>query len=135
MNEYTVIKEVLSSLMGSALKENNKSIIEWLSSKVQTSFPDLENDIMKWATDQAFYEDENYKPSELVKSYARKFYGPLEGDSPEQIQDLEKEFGTQGDNSDTGTPYQSREDVPESARDLWDIMHNDEAINSMRRGM
>lgn len=55
--------------------------------------------------------------------------------SPEQIQDLEKEFGTQGDNSDTGTPYQSREDVPESARDLWDIMHNDEAINSMRRGM
>lgn len=58
-----------------------------------------------------------------------------ESSSPEQIQDLEKELGTQGDNSDTGTPYQSREDVPESARDLWDIMHNDEAINSMRRGM
>ena len=43
--------------------------------------------------------------------------------SPEQIQDLEKEFGTQGDNSDTGTPYQSREEVPEQARELWDIMH------------
>ena len=62
-------------------------------------------------------------------------YEPEQSSSPEQIQDLEKEFGTQGDNSDTGTPYQSREDVPESARDLWDIMHNDEAINSMRRGM
>ena len=54
----------------------------------------------------------------------------------EQATDLKKEFGKpETDNSDTGTPYQSREDVPESARDLWDIMHNDEAINSMRRGM
>lgn len=29
----------------------------------------------------------------------------------------------------------SREKVPEQMQDLWDIMHNDEVINSMKRGM
>ena len=41
----------------------------------------------------------------------------------EQAADLKKELGTEGDNNDTGTPYQSREEVPEQARELWDIMH------------
>ena len=79
-------------------------------------------------------DDDINELENIVRGYVEQF-SPSESSSPEQIQDLEKEFGTQGDNSDTGTPYQSREDVPESARDLWDIMHNDEAINSMRREM
>jgi hypothetical protein len=80
-------------------------------------------------------DDDINELENIVRGYVEQF-NPKESSSPEQIRDLEKEFSKpETDNSDAGTSYQSREDVPEQARDLWDIMHNDEAINSMRRGM
>lgn len=65
-------------------------------------------------------------PMRIISDVTAKAFPEKDGviyTSPEQIQDLEKEFGTKGDNNDTGTPYQSREEVPEQARELWDIMH------------
>ncbi|MBR6136069.1 MAG: hypothetical protein IKQ22_06260 [Clostridia bacterium] len=141
------------SLIQDALSEGNEAIVSWLLDKVKAAHTGSFKDIIEEAVTNANTESETYKPTDLAKKYWNEYFPEAEPQfeepetsgvkdddyedytTPEQIQDLEKEFGTQGDNSDTGTPYQSREDVPESARDLWDIMHNDEAINSMRRGM
>ena len=125
MDENLIIKDTLKGLVESAMKEGNQQILDWLISKIKPSYPKLYDDVMKYATESSYYEDENYKPNDLVKQYAKQYLGPLEEDhfGEEQAADLKKELGTEGDNNDTGTPYQSREEVPEQARELWDIMH------------
>jgi len=93
--------------------------------------------------------DEKFDKSIIASLLQRIYYNPAnaqqeitqwimqspdrrEESSPEQIQDLEKELGTKG----TSVNEQDTKDtsIPEQARELWNIFHNDDALKSMKRG-
>lgn len=99
MNEDIIIQDVLAGLLGPALIEGKDDVVDWLTTKIQSGYPKLFDNIMKYATDQAFYEDKDYKPSNRVKDLARKYYGPIEEDSgmSEQEAGLREDMGTLGE--------------------------------------
>lgn len=139
MDENLIIKDILSGLVQDAMMNGNKPVLDWLLPKIKSGYGKLYDDILKYATQNSYYESEDYKPNDIVKEYARQYLGPLEEDSgmSEQERGLREAMGEDAKPAkEMGIdPITKREDVPEQARDLWDIMHNDEAINSMRRGM
>ena len=118
MDENLIIKDTLKGLVENAMKEGNQQILDWLISKIKPSYPKLYDDIMKYATESSYYEDENYKPNDLVKQYAKQYLGPLEEDhfGEEQVQDLEKELGTKG--TSVNEPNTKDTDMSEQEREL-----------------
>lgn len=58
------------------------------------------------------------------------------GTDPEDFEDKSayQKYYDQIDKANRGKQWESREDVPEQARELWDIIHNNDALKSMKRG-
>ena len=121
MDENLIIKDTLKGLVENAMKEGNQQILDWLISKIKSSYSKLYDDVMRYATESSYYEDEDYRPNDLVKQYARQYLGPLEEDhfGEEQVADLKKELGIDGKGNE---PTENSDWGGEQMADLKNIM-------------